>query len=500
MSNSAEHRSRKFGEAVMTKSKNIDGVQEITLLAPLKLGVVPSTGKTLSYASRLRVFLGALFEQRKLGIEVTREEGGFLEKLQILDFVRWAIIDDDTKLMLAVSFDGPWEPYIRKIVDEAGPVLDAIFCHCADYAGNSCYDGYPKFSAWVRKHQLDVPFIHVANAELSVDDVRYLKAFEERHSSGNSTPFALPPLAYEPSPRPLARAHALFGLRSSFVGDGGTLNDQQYFDRVSYVILKPDFPALNRGIAALMAAIPGPASDLGLRNVAAAEWLKKLQLDQAPAHPPSSTTMLDEIADRSEVQGNILGSYAQTDEVTHGAFALIRFKGRTQGASFLRRIERKVSFEGSGDKLKLNIALCFEGLKTLGLSPEELALFPQEFLEGLEARAALLGDVGDNHPERWSLPKANWPIGKSTGDPIRLSLVDAVLTLQTNSDDQRYELLPIFVQTLEGLEAGGDIQILHVQATRRYPDGEGHLGAIDGVSQPVAHGAAPCTARHRACR
>ena len=194
----------------MITSKNIDGVQEITLIAPLKLGVVPCTGQTLSYASRLRLFLGALFSQRKLSVESNRQEDGLLESLQILDFVRWAIIDDDTKLMLGVSFDGPWEPYIRKIVEKAGPVLDAIFCHCQSYAGNSCYDGYPKFSAWVRSHQIDIPYIHAANADLTVDDVRYLKEFERAHSSGDSAPFAMSSMEYLPAPQPLSRVYALF--------------------------------------------------------------------------------------------------------------------------------------------------------------------------------------------------------------------------------------------------------------------------------------------------
>ncbi|HYQ02438.1 MAG TPA: hypothetical protein VER96_27390 [Polyangiaceae bacterium] len=479
-------------------SKNIDGVQEITLIAPLKTGVVPYTGKTLSYASRLRLFLGALFDQRKSEVEVRRVEGGFLEKLQILDFVRWAIIDNDTKLMLAVSFDGPWEPYIRKIVDDAGPVLDAIFCHCAEYAGHSCFDGYPKFSAWVRENQVDIPFIHVANAELTVDDVRYLKTFEAQHATGNATPFAIPPVVYEAVPRPLSRAYALFGLRSVFVGPGGTLNDQEYFDRVAYVILKPDFPALNQAIATLKAANQargGHVSDLGLRNVATATWLAQLQevqLNQTgtPPRPPPATDVTNAISEkaRADIQGNILNSYANTDKVTHGAFALLRFKSRAHGAAFLRYITPQISFEVGANDLKINLSLCFEGLTTLGLTDDELALFPQEFREGLEARAALLGDVGDNHPDRWSLPKANWPTGNSSGHPIRLSLVDAVLNLQMHSDYETHELCPSFTQFLKALEAQGDIEILHVQPTRRYADGLGHLGAVDGMSQPVANG------------
>jgi len=468
----------------MISSKNIDGIQEITLVAPLKLGVVPCTEETLSYASRLRLFLAALFSQRKLETELNREETGLLESLQVLDFVRWAIIDDDRKLMLCVSFDGPWEPYIRKIVEDAGPVLDAIFCHCADYAGSSCYDGYPKFSAWVRSHQIDIPFIHAANADLSVDDVRYLKAFERAHSSGSSAPFALPSMPYLPSVQPLSRVYALFGLRALFVGDGGTLTDREYYDRVSRKILEPDFPNLSAALTALKAANPKP----GLREAATAAWLRELMSTHPEPHPrgPSMTPFIHRSA---EIQGNILRAYSETIQATHGAIALVRFKGKAEGAAFLRRISKFVSFEEDDRAIKLNLALTFEGLRTLGLTSEELALFPREFQEGLERRAGLLGDIGANHPERWALPEGNWPLGNPSREPIVLSLVDAVLNVQTYSESPGHELLDDLSDFLRSnvQAAGHEIEILHVQPTRRYGT-RGHVGAEDGVSQPIAKG------------
>jgi len=474
----------------MTTSKNIDGVQEITLIAPLKRGVVPCSGETLSYASRLRLFLSALFEQRKTGLETAREEGGMLERLQILDFVRWAIIDDDTKLMLGVSFDGPWEPYIRRIVEKAGPILDAIFCHCSDYAGSSCYDGYPKFSAWVREHQIEIPFIHVDNPDLSVDDVRYLKEFELRHARGVDAPFALDPVRYPESRRPLGRVFALFALRAYFVqtvDPRSTLDDQEYFDRVAHAILEPDFGLLGSLFQVLSVS---PARDV--RTAATLAWAANLIQQPRPAHAPREG-MPEELTAHREIQGNILSSYS--GKVTHGAVALLRFKGKAEGAAFLRRIEPSLTFEGDEHPIKLNLALTFEGLRTLGLQKHELALFPREFQEGLEQRAALLGDIGLNHPERWSLPEANWPLDGANGEPIRLSLVDAILNVQTSDEAaESHELLPALAGFLVSVvEAdGAQLEILHVQPTRRYHDAKGvvlgHVGAVDGVSQPVARG------------
>ena len=101
--------------------------------------------------------------------------------MRSLYFVRWSILDGK-RLLLAVNFDRPWEPYIRGIVDYAGPFLDVIFCHCADYVGHSTRDGYVKFGTWVRQKQVEVAFLHAADPDLTVDDHRYLRELERRLS------------------------------------------------------------------------------------------------------------------------------------------------------------------------------------------------------------------------------------------------------------------------------------------------------------------------------
>ena len=44
------------------------------------------------------------------------------------------------------------------------------------------------------------------------------------------------------------------------------------------------------------------------------------------------------------------------------------------------------------------------GLRAAGLTEDELALFPEEFRQGMEARCGVLGDLRTNHPRRWRLP------------------------------------------------------------------------------------------------
>ena len=48
-----------------------------------------------------------------------------------------------------------------------------------------------------------------------------------------------------------------------------------------------------------------------------------------------------------------------------------------------------------------NIAFTFAGLTKLGVDSQTLATFPQDFCDGMAARATILGDRGDSAPEHW---------------------------------------------------------------------------------------------------
>ena len=50
------------------------------------------------------------------------------------------------------------------------------------------------------------------------------------------------------------------------------------------------------------------------------------------------------------------------------------------------------------------MALTYQGLKALGVPQASLESFAPEFRQGMAARAAELGDVGDSSPDRWEPP------------------------------------------------------------------------------------------------
>src|SRR3954447_20826746 len=53
------------------------------------------------------------------------------------------------------------------------------------------------------------------------------------------------------------------------------------------------------------------------------------------------------------------------------------------------------------DNRWVSVAFSWNGLRALGLDEDSLATFPEEFKQGMVARAEMLGDTGANHPDRW---------------------------------------------------------------------------------------------------
>ena len=53
------------------------------------------------------------------------------------------------------------------------------------------------------------------------------------------------------------------------------------------------------------------------------------------------------------------------------------------------------------DKRWVTVAFTWNGLRALGVDEASLATFPEEFKQGMAARAEMLGDTGDNAPEHW---------------------------------------------------------------------------------------------------
>jgi deferrochelatase/peroxidase EfeB len=61
----------------------------------------------------------------------------------------------------------------------------------------------------------------------------------------------------------------------------------------------------------------------------------------------------------------------------------------------------------SPDSRWVTLAFTWNGLKALGAGESSLATFPEEFRQGMAARAEIIGATGANHPDRWVGELAN---------------------------------------------------------------------------------------------
>jgi len=494
------------------RSKQIHGATDLTLVADIKPGLAPIPD-SMSYATRLARVLNAFFEQRRYELETRGIQYGLVEQLRIIRSFRWSILGQGRQLMLAVTFDGPWEPYIRVIAEEAGPLLDLIFSHCSDYEGNSCEDGYSLFADWVRARQVESIHFYDAAPELSVDDLRYLQKFEAIASSSALDPARLAVQARNASLSALSperlsgdffatQASLLFRLRKLFSGP----DEPQLFDRLALLLIGARLDDVRAEFA------NGGSDD---ERVATRAWVNQLSRSGTRARPvldPDTRQVPEETVHALEnVPGNVLSSYQEACQreqaAPHGfvgAAALVRFGTRANARQFLRAVRPLLSSEQevptAARGTQVSLGLSYLGLRSLQLSAETLARFPAEFREGAKLRAASLGDVGENHASTWERPLLNFELYRSGEDvPAREraleqdpdaarfdieQVVDAVVLLQRPAaaeNDQFGNRHPLFEQLLS-LESAG-VEILHVLPLRSYGDG-GHFQLKDGLSQP----------------
>jgi deferrochelatase/peroxidase EfeB len=115
--------------------------------------------------------------------------------------------------------------------------------------------------------------------------------------------------------------------------------------------------------------------------------------------------------DLSDLQGNVLRGYKDKSCVRYLVLEVAdRAAARRWLAAAISGRDHDVPQITSGDwgKAKpqtcFNIGLTYEGLRALGTPTASLEMFPNEFIEGMPARAVKLGDVGASAPETWPSP------------------------------------------------------------------------------------------------
>jgi deferrochelatase/peroxidase EfeB len=91
-----------------------------------------------------------------------------------------------------------------------------------------------------------------------------------------------------------------------------------------------------------------------------------------------------------------------------GTYLLLRIDNQRAGRELVRRLHpvvgaSKPTTDPANDAW-VTVAFTYQGLKALGVPETSLDSFAPEFRQGMAARAADLGDVGESGPGNWEQP------------------------------------------------------------------------------------------------
>ena len=507
---------------LVSKGRSLTGSSDLTLFAKLKPGLVPALD-SLSYKTRTQRLLKLLQGGRVSLHEyaINRPLSDAVERVARIHSFRVTVVEPDNTVMLAVTFDGTWESYIRVLWQKVGSLLDIIFCNTQDYVLST--EGFEAWCGWVRRVQVETAFYFNTHG-LTVDDVHWLRGAEAIARA-------------EPQPERAALATVRHRLKTAeqIAWETGSTTTPAALDNLRqglqslallfrmtdmYMPGTPDGAVLLRAARDLLMEfrplvqdtdlVPELAHPIRNRFLRQLRWLNEAGPGEGavpgtdgdrplPTLPTTGPVRPDRPAD---VQAGMLRGY---DNATHGCLALLAFDDAAAAAPLLERLAGNVSHEAgdpAGDGPFINAAFSFEGLRRIGVAEALLAALPGEFREGMEARASMLGDFRTNHPRRWRLPRRNWlpasPRLAEAGEPIAMAAVHAVVSLRARMPGKvpPGELAGVLHEALCGLLRGDGgqplrgVSVLAVQPMHRLQrDGEAtpteHFGFADGKSQPV---------------
>jgi Dyp-type peroxidase family len=184
---------------------------------------------------------------------------------------------------------------------------------------------------------------------------------------------------------------------------------------------------------------------------------------------------LTTVLDRSDIQGFVLRGY----RMPNAAYLFYRFTDGSAARAWLAGMVDPVTTAEEWDAAPswcANVALAYPGLEALELSRESLESFPEDFRQGMAARAAdgCLGDVGEDLPDHWEREP-----------PFAKRGVHAMLMISANDKGELGQRLRAFRKqagTAGGLEEVGCQRAAALGGAHAERE---HFGFRDGISQPV---------------
>jgi len=159
-----------------------------------------------------------------------------------------------------------------------------------------------------------------------------------------------------------------------------------------------------------------------------------------------------------------------------GEYLIVRIGDAMQGREMLRRLIPHVAPADNwwAPTLPgwLAIALTIHGLKALGVPQASLDSFPQEFREGMAARASILNDIGNNAPSNWE-----YPFGTS----------DMHVALAVYAKDEQ-SLETVLERARQSQRDLPKISVIYRLKFSELPGGRNPFGFKDGLHNPHVEG------------
>ena len=164
-----------------------------------------------------------------------------------------------------------------------------------------------------------------------------------------------------------------------------------------------------------------------------------------------------------------------------GRYEFLTFRSAEGGRAWLAEIigtvqsSAQVRASVENDKRWVTVAFTWNGLRALGVDEASLATFPEEFKQGMVARAEILGDTGANHPD-------NWVGGLASPDLHAIVILFARDEVERGRCQAEHQKL---IARCEGVEV---LSSLDLAATPPFDYAHDHFGYRDRMSQPVIEG------------
>ena len=162
-------------------------------------------------------------------------------------------------------------------------------------------------------------------------------------------------------------------------------------------------------------------------------------------------------------------------------YEFLSFRDGAGGRAWVSAIKEKVHSAASmrssvdQDKRWVTAAFTWNGLRALGLDEASLASFPEEFKQGMAARAEMLGDAGAHAPEHW--------VGGLASPDLH-----AIVILFARDDAEHDRCVLEHEKLIASCPGVEVLSVLDLHAIPPFGYAHEHFGYRDRLSEPAIEG------------